>query len=152
MRFSRQDYWSELPFLSPEDLPDPGIEPVSPALQADSLPLCHLGSQLSMNDELPLYTLEINKRDQLHLCLVSETQSGLKSGSEVAQSCPTLCDPMDCGPPGSSIHGIFLGKSTGVGCYFLLQGIFPTQGSNLYLLHCRQTLYHLRHQGIPKLA
>jgi len=44
MRFSRQDYWSELPFLSPEDLPDPGIEPASPALQADSLPLCHLGS------------------------------------------------------------------------------------------------------------
>ena len=37
-----------------------------------------------MNAELPLYTLEINKRDQLHLCLVSETQSGLKSGSEVA--------------------------------------------------------------------
>ena len=30
-----------------------------------------------------------------------------KSESEVAQSCPTLCDPMDCSPPGSSIHGIF---------------------------------------------
>ena len=40
----------------------------------------------------------------------------------------------------------FPGKSTGVGCYFLLQGIFPTQGSNLGLLHCRQTLYHLSHQ------
>ena len=35
--FSRQEYWSELPFPSPEDLPDPGIEPGSPALQADSL-------------------------------------------------------------------------------------------------------------------
>ena len=31
----------------------------------------------------------------------------VKSGSEVARSCPTLCDPMDCSPPGSSIHGIF---------------------------------------------
>ena len=38
MGFSRQEYWSGLPFPSPEDLPDPGIEPWSPALQADSLP------------------------------------------------------------------------------------------------------------------
>jgi len=37
MRFSRQGYWSGLPFPSPGDLPDPGIEPGSPALQADSL-------------------------------------------------------------------------------------------------------------------
>ena len=41
----------------------------------------------------------------------------------------------------------FPGKNTGVGCHFLLQGIFPTQGLNLGLLHCRQTLYHLSHQG-----
>ena len=39
MGFSRQDHWSGLPFPSPGDLPDPGIEPASPALQADSLPL-----------------------------------------------------------------------------------------------------------------
>ena len=38
MGFSRQEYWSGLPFLSPGDLPDPGIEPSSPALQADALP------------------------------------------------------------------------------------------------------------------
>ena len=38
-------------------------------------------------------------------------------------------------------------KNSGVGCYSLLQGIFPTQGSNLGLLHCRQILYHLSHQG-----
>ena len=37
MGFSRQEYWSGLPFPSPEDLPDPGIEPGSPALQANSL-------------------------------------------------------------------------------------------------------------------
>ena len=41
----------------------------------------------------------------------------------------------------------FLGKSTGVGCHFLLQGIFPTQGSNPGLPHCRQMLYRLSHQG-----
>ena len=41
--------------------------------------------------------------------------------SEVAQSCPTLCDPMDCSLPGSSVHPWdFPGKSTGVGCHFLL--------------------------------
>ena len=38
MGFSRQEYWSGLPFPSPEDLPDPGIEPGSPVLQADTLP------------------------------------------------------------------------------------------------------------------
>ena len=44
MEFSRQESWGGLPFPSPGDLPDPGIEPKAPALQADSLPLCHLGS------------------------------------------------------------------------------------------------------------
>ena len=39
------------------------------------------------------------------------------------------------------------GKNTGVGCHFLLQGIFPTQGLNFSLLLCRQILYHLSHQG-----
>ena len=46
-----------------------------------------------------------------------------------------FCDPVDCSPSGSSVHGIFPGKSTGVGCHFLLQGIFLAQGSNLCLLH-----------------
>ena len=66
----------------------------------------------------------------------------IESESEVAQSCPTLCDPMDTRllRPWD-----VLGKSTGVGCHFLLQGFFPTQGSNPGLLHCRQTLYHLSH-------
>ena len=42
MGFPRQEYWNELAFPPPGDLPDPEIEPMSPALQADSLPLCHL--------------------------------------------------------------------------------------------------------------
>ena len=65
----------------------------------------------------------------------------------VTQSWPTLCDPMDCSPPGSSVRGDSPGKNTGVGCRALLQGIFPTQGANLGLPHCRWILYHLRHQG-----
>ena len=42
-------------------------------------------------------------------------------------------------------------KNIGVGCHFLLQGIFPTQGSNLSLPHCRQILYSLSHQGSPNI-
>ena len=56
----------------------------------------------------------------------------------VAQLCPTLCNPMDCSLPGFSV----LGDS-----HSLLQGIFPTQGSNPGLPHYRQILYHLNHQG-----
>ena len=44
MEFSRQEYWSGLPCPPPGDLPDPGIKPVSPELQEDSLPLSHQGS------------------------------------------------------------------------------------------------------------
>ena len=55
---------------------------------------------------------------------------------------------MDCSLPGSSIHGIFPGKNTGVDCHFLLQRIFPTRRLNLGLPHCRQMLYHLSHQVI----
>ena len=67
----------------------------------------------------------------------------------VAQSCPTLCDPMDCSPPGSSAQADSSGKNTGVGCHALLQGIFPTQGSNLSFPYCGQILYCLSHQTSP---
>ena len=67
----------------------------------------------------------------------------------VAQSCPTLCDPMDCSPPGSSVHGDFPGKNTGVGSLSLLQRIFPTQGLNPGLSHCRRILYCLNQQESP---
>ena len=64
----------------------------------------------------------------------------------VAQSGPTLCDSMDCRLlyPWDSPE-----KNTGVCCHSLLQGIFPTQGSNSELPHCGQILYHLSHQGSP---
>ena len=62
------------------------------------------------------------------------------SGSEVTQSCSTLCDPMDCSLPGSSLHGILQARVLEWVAIFLLQGIFPTQGSNPSLPHSRQTL------------
>ena len=60
----------------------------------------------------------------------------------VVQPWLTLCIAMDCRPQGSSVHPIF--QNIGVGCHSLLQGIFPSQGSNL---HCRQILYRRSHQG-----
>ena len=62
---------------------------------------------------------------------------------KVTQSCPTLCNPMDCSPWNS------LGQNTGVGRLSILQGTFPTQESNLGLLHCRQVLNQLSYQGNP---
>ena len=69
----------------------------------------------------------------------------------VAQSCPILWDPMNCSPPDSSDHGDSPSKNTGVGCHALLQGIFLTQGSNPGLPYYRQILYHLNHQGSPRI-
>ena len=57
MGFPRQEYWNGLPFLSPGDLPDPGIEAMSPACQADSLLVSHLGN-LSSDKYLDSYSLE----------------------------------------------------------------------------------------------
>ena len=69
------------------------------------------------------------------------SQKDLKVKVLVAQSCPTLCNPME---PSSLLHPWnSLGKNTGVGCHFLLQEIFLTQGLNLGLL----TLYHRSHWG-----
>ena len=60
-----------------------------------------------------------------------------------AQSCLTFCNLMDCKLPDSSVHGDSPGKNTRVGSHDLLQGIFPTQGLNPGLLHCRHILYCL---------
>ena len=68
-----------------------------------------------------------------------------------AKSCLTLCDPIDCSPLGSFVHGILQAENTGVGYHALLQGIFPTQGSNSDLPCYRQILYQLSHQGSPEI-
>ena len=68
--------------------------------------------------------------------------------AKLLQLCQALCDPMDCSPPGSSVHGDSPGKNAGVVCHALLQGIFPTQRLNPCLLHCRWVLY-LSHRGGP---
>ena len=120
MEFSRQEYWSGLPFPSPGDLPNSGIEPGSPALQAVTLPSEPPGYPLRL-------LLLLSHFSRVQLCATPSTAahqappplgfsrqehwSGLPfpspmHESEVAQSCPTLSDPMDCSLPGSSVHGI----------------------------------------------
>ena len=61
------------------------------------------------------------------------------------QSCSTLCNPMDCSPPGSSVPGILQTRITEVGCHALLQGIFPAQGLKPYLL----CLLHWQASSLP---
>ena len=85
----------------------------------------------------PLYILDSFVKNKVPMCLV-------------AQPCLTLCDPMDCSPPGSSVHGDSPGKNTGVGCHTLLQGIFSTQRLNIGLLHCRWIIYPLSYQRSPR--
>ena len=91
---------------------------------------------------------KLNPLHQLAQGMVWQSRTGLVyCCCLVAKSCPTL----------QRLHGLqptsllspldFPGKNTGVGCHFLLQGILLTQGSNLGLLHCRQTLYCLSHQA-----
>ena len=62
MEFSRQEYWSGLPFPSPEDLPDSGIKPGSPALQADSVP-----SEPPGKPRLTFIFVAINYNQLIHL-------------------------------------------------------------------------------------
>ena len=64
----------------------------------------------------------------------------------VTQSCPTL-RPYGLVAHQAPLSMGFPGKKTGVGCHFVLQGVFPIQGSITGLLHCRQILYCLSHQG-----
>ena len=63
--------------------------------------------------------------------------------AKVVQSCLTVFDPRDY-----RAHGI---QSTEMGSLSLLQGIFPTQGSNPGLRHCGRILYQLSHKGSPRL-
>ena len=66
---------------------------------------------------------------------------------EVAHLCATLCNPVDCSLPGSSIHGIFQPRVLEWVAISFSRGIFLIQGSNPDLSHCRQMLYRLSHQG-----
>ena len=65
----------------------------------------------------------------------------------VTQSCLTICDTMGCSLPGSSLHGILQVRRLEWVAILFSRGSFPTQESNLCLLHCKHILYHLSHKG-----
>ena len=119
MGLPRQEYWSRLPFPSPRELPDPQIRPESP-------PLAY-----------KFFTTE--PQGSLKVCLHMCSQS--------LQSCQT---PSAYTLEPASLLSLWHspGRNNGVDCHALLQGIFPTQVSNLYLTHCRWILYPLSHLKI----
>ena len=101
--------------------------------------------EIFTTDLLSLLLLLLLPANRLFFCFLNF----IIAESEVTQSCPTFCDPMDRNLPGSSVHGIFQAKVLRVGCHFLLQGIFPTQQSNPGLLHCRQNALPSEPPGKP---
>ena len=114
-----------------------------------SHPLVQDGAQVTLTElcqthrfELcgSIYTGIFFNRHILQYCMIYR---------DVTQSCPTLCDPMDCSLPGSSVHGIFQSIVLEWIAISFSRRIFPTQGLNPRLPHCRQTLYRLSHQGSP---
>jgi len=67
----------------------------------------------------------------------------------VTKSCPTLCDPMDCSLPGSSVRGISQARILEWVAIPFSKGIFPTQGTNPHLLHWPAGSLPLSHRGSP---
>ena len=95
----------------------------------------------TVSSDFELWSLELLSTKII--CILSYQPMKVK----VTQSCPTVCDPMDwLYSPWNSP-----GQNTGVGSLSLLQEIFPTQGSNPGLLHCRWILYQLSHKGSPRI-
>ena len=113
MGFSRQEYWSGLPCPLPGHLPNPGIEPLSPILQADSLLLSHWGRPKDTLYNMYFWLNDIEFSHQhCNLCLKKANLTdvffpdtcGMLPFSSVAQSCPTLCHPMNRSTPGLPVH------------------------------------------------
>ena len=91
----------------------------------------------------------ISKENKIIIQKYTGTLMFMNIACLVTQSCLTLCDPLECSLPVSSVHGTFQARILECVAIFLLQ-IFPTQGLNphlLCLLHCRRILYRLNHQG-----
>ena len=100
----------------------------------------------------PFFTLAARECISLRSFLFSFLSMAVRATHEHAskhakslQSCLTLCNPMVCSWPGSSVPGDSPGKNAGVGCHALLQVIFPMQGSNLHLLY----LLHWQAGSLP---
>ena len=129
---------------SPGNLPKIWIKPRSPALQAVS---CFIADEFFTDRatrEAPCSLLDSFK---LFRTLM---RGKVKVKVKIPQSCLTVCDPMDYSQPGSSVHGILQARMLVWVAIPFSRGSSPAQGWTPGLLHCRQILYHLSHQGSPK--
>ena len=99
-----------------------------------------------------LYIPQNVKLKGQHVLLKNQSQSQQLSQllCSVTQSWPTFCNPKNCSPPCSFVHGIFQARILGWVSIFLLQGIFPTQGLNPCFLHCMVDSSPLDHVGSPQ--
>ena len=131
---SRQECWCGLPFPSSEDLPDPGVKAGSLALGSrffTTEPPGKPWNLIAAAAAAPVTSVvsdfvQPHRRQPTRLprpwdspgkntavgCHFRLQCMKVKSESEVAQSCPTLSNPMDCSPPGSSVHGSFQARET----------------------------------------
>ena len=89
-----------------------------------------------------------NLRKEVFQLITKHLSSVVKQLEVKSLSRVRLCDPTDYSLPGSSIHGLFQARIVEWVAISFTRGFFPTQGLNPGLLHCRQTLYGLSHQGI----
>ena len=116
MGFSRQEYWSRLPFPPPGDLPDPGIEPRTPALQADSFTIW--ATREAHGARLPGFSSKLwhrpagcpwtSPKNSPRASVFPSVKLVFNSGTPhvLTLSCWTLYNPRDCSPPGSSVLGV----------------------------------------------
>ena len=95
----------------------------------------HIASLFIHNNPLKIYT---KRDDRAKPC-----------ESEVVQSCPTLCDPMDCSLPGSSTHGIFKARALEWVAIFFSRGPSRLRDQTLVFCTVGRRFYHLSHQGSP---
>ena len=161
MGFSRQEHWSGLPCPPPGGIfPTQGLN-LGLTLQADSLQSEPPRKPKNSEVDSPLLLQGIFLTPELNWGLLHfrqilyqlSYQGSLQRKLErkwkwkPLSRVPILCNPMDLNSPWNSP-----GQSTGVGSLSFLQKIFPTQGSNPDLLHCRQLLYQQSYQGSPELS
>ena len=153
MEFSRQEYWSGLPF------PSPGGGGGLVTKSCPTLATCELGTYQAPRsmgffrqeywNGLPFPSPgDLPDPGLLH-CRQILYQLNHKGNPNTQSHVWLFCDPVDYSPPGSSLHGI---SQTRILEWVAISfspspGDLPNPGSKLCLLHCRQILYHLSHQG-----
>ena len=133
MGFSRQEYWSGWLYSSLGDLPHPEIKPGSPALQADSLPTELSGKSLALLIRFQRINLSEQTVSESICCCCLITKLCL------------FYDPMDCSPPGSSVHGIFQARILEwVAISFSRGSSQPRDRTSISYVACigRQVVYH----------